>query len=212
MNDDVDRAPSFAMLLDWLEGRLEPEKAHAVSLQVAEGDSRVRGTVAWLQGFLELSRDFPLQEPPPIVRQRLRQHYARWSAAYSLRNQQVELVEATLLFDSREDLVLSGVRGDAVDLDVVHLAYTSDRADLVMDIKPLGDGLVRIDGQVLPVDETTDGIFEATLDGPGVSLRAVDGDESGSFSFDAASTTADRIVLSNGEMALTARIRLPRQS
>ena len=73
--------PGFRTLLDWLEGRLDADRAERVAAQVAEADERTLGTVDWLRAFLTTARELPLAEPPPIVRQRLRQYFARWSRA-----------------------------------------------------------------------------------------------------------------------------------
>jgi hypothetical protein len=73
--------PDFRTLLDWLEGRLDADRAERVAAQVAEADERTLRTVDWLRGFLTTARELPLEEPPPIVRQNLRQYFARWSRA-----------------------------------------------------------------------------------------------------------------------------------
>lgn len=73
--------PDFRTLLDWLEGRLEADRAERVAAQVAEADERTLRTVDWLRGFLTTASELPLEEPPPIVRQSLRQYFARWSRA-----------------------------------------------------------------------------------------------------------------------------------
>lgn len=73
--------PDFRTLLDWLEGRLDTDRAEWVAAQVAEADELVLRTVDWLRGFLATARELPLEEPPPIVRQHLRQYFACWSRA-----------------------------------------------------------------------------------------------------------------------------------
>jgi hypothetical protein len=73
--------PDFGTLLDWLEGRLDADRAVRVAGQVAEADERTRRTVDWLRAFLTAARELPLEEPPPIVRQRLKRYFARWSRA-----------------------------------------------------------------------------------------------------------------------------------
>ena len=73
--------PDFRTLLDWLEGRLDADRASRVAGQVAEADERTLRTVDWLRAFLTAARELPLEEPPPIVRQRLKRYFARWSRA-----------------------------------------------------------------------------------------------------------------------------------
>jgi hypothetical protein len=73
--------PDVRTLLDWLEGRLDPDRAERVAAQVADADERTLRTVQWLRGFLATARELPLEEPPPMVRQSLKQYFARWSRA-----------------------------------------------------------------------------------------------------------------------------------
>ena len=148
MSTDPDR-PEFGMLLDWLEGRLDPDTASRVATQVAEADRRTHRTVDWLRGFLVTARTLPLHEPPPIVRQSLMQYFARWSRAQAELGQEPREVQAQLLFDSRQDLAPAGVRAGSGGDDAVHLAYTAEAGDLLLDVYRLGADLVRLDGQVL---------------------------------------------------------------
>ena len=78
MSTDPGR-PDFRTLLDWLEGRLDADKAERVAAQVAEADEQTLRTVEWLRGFLAAARDLPLEEPPATVRENLKEYFARWS-------------------------------------------------------------------------------------------------------------------------------------
>lgn len=73
--------PDFRTLLDWLEGRLDTDRAEQVAAAVAEADEQTLRTVEWLRGFLSTARELPLEAPPPIVRQSLQQYFANWSRA-----------------------------------------------------------------------------------------------------------------------------------
>jgi hypothetical protein len=178
---DPDR-PDFATLLDWLEGRLDPAAAEQVAAQVGEADERTRSTVDWLRGFLATTRALPLHVPPPIVRQSLDQYFARWSRARAELDRMPHEVHAQLLFDSRQDLATAGVRAGTGDDDAVHLVYTAEEGDLLIDVYRLGAGLVRLDGQVLLAQPQEAPIFEASVAGAGFSVRTRDGDELGRFS------------------------------
>jgi len=177
---DPDR-PDFGTLLDWLEGRLDPAAAEQVAARVAGADERTRRTADWLRGFLAAARTMPMHEPPPIVRQSLNQHFARWSRARAELDQRPRDVRAQLLFDSRQDLAPAGVRTGALDDDAVHLVYTAAEGDLLVDVFPLGAGRVRIDGQVLLSESQGAPIFEASVAGAGFTARTKDGDQLGRF-------------------------------
>lgn len=119
MSIDPGRA-GFRMLLDWLEGRLDADRAERVAAQVAEADERTLCTVDWLRGFLTTARELPLEEPPPIVRQSLKQYFARWSRIQAV----LRRVHVEPLFDNRRDAALAGVDA-ATDDDAIDLVYTA---------------------------------------------------------------------------------------
>jgi hypothetical protein len=200
--------PSFATLLDWLDGRLDATEASQVSARVAEGDSRTRAAVQWLQGFLATARAFPAPEPPPIVRQNLQQYFVRWSKAQAALRADPHLVDATMLFDSRQDLALAGFRGGGETDDAYHLAFTTEVADLVIDVRRIADGQVRLDGQVLLGDPAAAPVFAAEADGPGFRVRTVEGDELGRFTLSGVPAGRCRLTVSNGETVLQAELDL----
>ena len=200
--------PSFATLLDWLEGRLDATEASHVSARVAEGDSRTQAAVQWLQGFLATAQAFPAPDPPPIIRQNLQQHFVRWSKARAALRADPHLMDATMLFDGRQDLALAGFRGGGETDDAYHLAFTADVADLVIDVRRIADGQVRLDGQVLVGDPAAAPVFAAEAAGPGFRVRTVDGDELGRFTLPEVPAGRCRLTVSNGEILLRAELDL----
>jgi hypothetical protein len=159
--------PSLGMLLDWLERRLEPHIAEQVAAQVAEADEHTRRTVEWLRRFMVTARSVPLYEPPPIVRQSLTQYFARWSRAQAELERRPREVHVRLLFDSRQDLALAGVRAAGSEGDAFHLVCAAEEGDLLVDVYRLRAGLVRLDGQMLLVQPQGAPVFEASVAGPG---------------------------------------------
>jgi hypothetical protein len=200
--------PDFEMLLDWLEGRLDPGTAGQVTAYVARADERTRRTVEWLRGFLATAGTLPLHEPPPIVRQRLTQHFARWSRARAELDQPPRDVHARLLFDSRHDLPLAGVRAGIGDDDAVHLVYTAEEGDLLIDVYRLGAGAVRLDGQVLLAEPRGAPVFEASVVGPGFSVRTREGDELGRFCLRDVREQRCQLTASNGLITIVADLDL----
>jgi hypothetical protein len=200
--------PSLGTMLDWLEGRLDSTEASQVSASVAQGDGQTRATVRWLQDFLATARAFRAPEPPRIVRQNLRQHFARWHKAQAALRAEPQLVHATPLFDSRQDLALAGFRGGDEAEEAYHLAFTTDVADLVIDVRRIADGQVRLDGQVLLGDAAAAPVFAAEAVGPGFRVRTVDGDDLGRFTLPEVPAGRCRLELSNGETLLRAELDL----
>ena len=69
------------------------------------------------------ARELPLEEPPPIVRQSLKQYFARWSRAQAVLAQKPRSVHAGLLSGRRQDVALAGVATG--DDDAIHLLNTA---------------------------------------------------------------------------------------
>ena len=201
-------SPSFATLLDWLEGRLDPDTASQVSDHVASGDRRTRSRVRWLTDFLGIARAFPAPEPPPVVRQHLRQYFRRWHKAQEALRADPLVVQAAVLFDSRQDLALAGVRGGDESDEAYHLAFTTAVGDLVVDVRRVADGRVRLNGQVLPGDPEAAPVFTAEAAGRGFSVRTVDGDELGRFTLAEVPAGPCRLEVSNGDMTVWAALHL----
>ncbi len=196
--------PDFAVLLDWLEGRLDSAEATAVEEAVAAGDARSRATVAWLERFLAATRAPSAPEVPQIVRQNLRRAFKDRHHAGPKEQGPPRELTASLIFDSRRDLALVGMRGDGGLDDVFHLAWTTPEADLVLDVRRLGTSRVRLDGQVLLAGEDTATVFEASARGDGFAERTVDGDELGRFSLASVPDHASELRVTNGELVVTA--------
>ena len=205
MTDDCAH-PDFATLVDWVEGRLDAAAAARVAAEVAAAGERTRRTADWLHGFLATARTMPLHEPPPIIRQSLSQHFARWRRAQAELEVRPREVPLLLLFDSRQDLAPAGVRTGAGDGDAIHLAYSADDGDLLLDVYDLGNGQVRIDGQALPADPAGAPVFQARLAGPGFEVRTTDGDELGRFSLPAVPAARCRLTAGNGVLTFVAEV------
>jgi hypothetical protein len=200
--------PDLAMLCDWATGRLDPRSAARVAAAVEAGDAAVQARVRWLRGFLAVAQQLPLHQPPPIVRQRLQQHFRLWSAARAVLEPQPVRIQTRLLFDSRQDLALAGVRSTDPDDGSIHLAFVSDVADVVLDVRRSSGGRVRLDGQVLLADPEGAGVFEATVRGEGFETSAIDGDDLGRFSLADVPATVTELDLFNGELRIVAALSL----
>jgi len=95
----------------------------------------------WLNALLEAAEYLPLPEVPPVVGQDLRRVFSGPALP--------ERYRAVLVTDSRTDRRLVGVRGDA-GTSGWSLSFTSEVADLVVDVWPAADGGYEVEGQVMP--------------------------------------------------------------
>ncbi len=199
--------PSFAMILDWIDGRLDAKTARAVEAAVSAGGARSLETVRWLRRFKQVARQLPLEEPPPFVAQRLRQYFASRQPSGGGHPEPLLELRAELAFDSRANGVLAGMRGHAAD-DVIHIAYQTTHADLVVDIIRLGPRSHRLDGQLLPTDPSSASAVEVTVRSAGVDLRSVDGDTLGRFCLQDVPDGPIELRATNGEFVVIADLEL----
>ncbi len=187
--------PTFRELLDWVEGRLDTQAAASFEERVAAADIETQRTITWIRSFLEESRRQPLESPPPIVRQRLRQAFAGRAGAA----QRVERLVAELTFDSRLGPELVGVRavsGDDRYGGPYQLAFRAGAIDILLDVSA-SSGTYRLDGQVFAPDQTAE-VWVVTAEGEGTTRTDIGGDELGSFSVAGILGVPQRLLLSNG--------------
>lgn len=200
--------PEFRELVDWVDGRVDAGAAARIAAWVESGDAYTRRTVDWLRGFMATARALPLHDPPPVVRQTLNQYFARWREGRAAGPRPTRLLQARLMFDSRREIALAGTRTAGDEAATIHLAFTTDVADLVVDAHPLGGGRVRLDGQVLPVEPLEAPVFVAQAEGEGFSERTVDGDELGRFTLADVPAGVHRLRADNGEITIVADLDL----
>lgn len=149
--------------------------------------------VQWITGFIRFGRGNPLPAPPSILRQRLRQSFERRHG----RQEAIVRRTAALSFDSRDDAVLSGVRGGFEVDEGYRLAFAADSLGVLIDVLP-EDGLtVQLDGQVLSADDDAP-VWAAAVDHPGGTLTDIGGDTQGCFSIRGVPADSTRLLLSNG--------------
>jgi len=184
--------PTFRKLLDWVEGRLDPEEAARIEALVEAGGPATRRSVEWIEGLVRFGRDHPMPDPPPLLRQRLRQSFDRH---HGLLDPPVRL-EAMLSFDSRRDADLVGVRSGSGEGAGYWLSFEAGSTTVVVDVLPEPEN-IRIDGQVLSPDSGA-AIWQATIDHPGGTLSSLTGDDVGLFGITGVPADATKLTVSNG--------------
>lgn len=194
----------FVRLLDWIEGRLGPDEAAAVAKQVMRGDPELRATVEWLRSFIRFAEANPVPEPPPLLRQRLRQSFEEHFG----RGRPLVRYLATQSFDSRSEPTLVGVRGGCDDeTDEYQLAFTTPVADVLIDVARAGQNDLRLDGQVLQTDRSAP-MWEAALNHPSGSIADRRGDRHGCFTLVGVPPSDSQLFLTNGFVQIALRLPL----
>ena len=145
----------------------------------------------WLTQLAQAAETLPLPDVPAVVSQDLRQMFGEAAL--------VEAYRATLIRDSRHHRPLVGVRGGTA-ADDWSMLYTSEAADVVIDIWPREDGNFDLEGHVME-RRAADSAYRARVTGP-VEVH-VDGDRLGRFSVPSLLPGSYRIVVGNGEIELS---------
>jgi len=173
-------APRFSELLDWLEGRLPPDKARDVAERLQTADAATQTDLDWLRLFQQARQSVQFASPPPSVRETLIQRFAearqppgpfqRWLA--------------TLTFDSRAQPVTAGLRSAVEEDQRRQLIYITKAAEIALTIQSiLPEKNFIVTGQIFPRRDTPTHTFSIQLlrDAEEVALSAID--ELGEFIF-----------------------------
>ena len=176
---------------DWVEGRLGPEDS-ARAAEQAESDPHFRTEADFVRMVMAAGHDLPLVDPPPVLRQRLRQAFQEWHRAPVSRTTRLLEVVASLVFDSRSHQLGLATRGAGTAMagEAVHLMWQCELADLMVEARPVDDAaVVDLRGQVLLSHDSGSPVFTAEVAGPGQPTVSVDADDVGRFSILAPSTS-----------------------
>lgn len=184
-------------LLDWLEGRLSPDRSDEVAVLVASADPETTRTLDWLRSFQTAARALPTEQPPPLVRQRLRRTFAKRTGTLPA----TRSATVTLIADSRDQVQLAGVRG-APDLDTTafNLEYEGPDIEVYLDVVVDSDRR-DLRGQILDAAGSPP-VFEAICHGPTGTITSIWGDELGGFELSAIPADTHLLVLTNDELTV----------
>lgn len=139
--------PNFALLLDWIEGRLSEEEATRVQARL-QGDAQLQADLAWIEHFTDARQRVTLATPPPRVRAVLNERFA----AFAEDRRQPGLIErlvGLLTFDSRAQMATAGFRSAATQGLERQLVYSTEMAEIALNFQPDAQGeQVRLAGQI----------------------------------------------------------------
>ncbi|MGH3086094.1 MAG: anti-sigma factor family protein [Rubrobacteraceae bacterium] len=148
--------PGFEEILDWIEGKLPPERAQAVARHVAT-DEAARAEADWLRAFSKTSEDVVLHSPPPRVHEGLEHLFD----AFAEKRREPGLLRrfiASLSFEGGMQPAF-GVRSVGSNEAQRHFVYSTELADVSFSVRPRRGGGLDVLGQVLPNGEEEPGDF-----------------------------------------------------
>lgn len=192
-------APLFSELLDWLEGRLLPDKARAVAERLQTADAATQADLDWLRLFLQARQSVQFASPPPGVRETLKQRFAAYAEAREPPGPFQRWL-ATLTFDSRAQPVTAGLRSAAEEGQQRQLIYTTEAAEIALTVQSiLPDKNFIVTGQIFPMGDTPTHTFSIQLlrEAGEVALAATD--ELGEFTLSDLPAGEYHMVVSAGQ-------------
>jgi hypothetical protein len=149
-------APSFASLLNWIEGRLSAGDAAQVAAWAAQADEDGRAQIAWVQAFVRQSSYTVLAAPSNSARQNVLQQFEAYAREHRKPNIVQRLI-ATLTSASGSRPALAGTRGGNANTVGTgrQLVFSTDLADVILNIRTRPqDGQLDLSGQVLPFGDS----------------------------------------------------------
>lgn len=194
------RPPTFAELADWVEGRMDPERARVVG-ELVRTDDETRRTAEWIDGFLHAARLMPLVDPDPALLDRLRGLFDAPAAGWATGS----WVSARLLYDTAV-VGMAGVRLD-VGPGERHLAFESEVGRFVVEVCATGvEAYVDLSG-LLMLDEMEAGSEVSVLEN-GAVRKVVYVDPAGAFRVADVPVGVDEIRIVAGSRQIRARVDL----
>lgn len=167
---------------------LEKAKADLDSMELADSH--------WLAQVLQAAATLPLPEVPPVLTQDLK--------ALMQTDDLIAAFDAHLVADSRSQHQLAGVRGTDQSQGW-SLSFTSEIADLVIDVWPDPSGRFNVEGQVMAYG-AAESAYRASVSGP-QEVHA-DGDGLGRFELGVLEPGSYRLNVGNGRIELSAVLDL----
>ena len=193
---EPEKKVNFAVLVEWMEGRLSEHEASRVEEALARADDDTLADAAWLRKFFEATDNVLIESPPQEVRDTLVDVFEA-KARDQRKPGFVERVVGVLAFDSNMQPAV-GLRAVDSQRSRRQLIFHLDTFDLAINLLARGsDRDLDLDGQILPNEGAEPELFSVQLlcDGAEQAMAAVD--EFGSF-------TIQRIPPGGYELVLSA--------
>lgn len=177
-----DAKVTYEQLIQFAAGELNAADQQRVALHV-QANPQAAATVAAFRQAADAIRTDLSVAPPAETLARAKQLFATRPQPASAPSwlERAQCLLAHLVFDSRPQAALAGVRGPGSGFQ---LAFESNVADVDLSVEPAADDTWRLMGQVTP--RTGSGAAEVviTLHGTLAPIRTVSTDEHGVFTLD----------------------------
>ena len=194
---------NFEQLVDWIEGRLSAEETAVIAAEVAQAGEETKRLISWIQLFHRASDEIVMPPLPPERRRLLQRRFEQFAEGRR-RPGFLQRLVASLTFDSRQQLGLAGAREAAIQAEPRQLVYSTEIADIALNIQQEAAGVFTIAGQVFPMsDEVSMDAFTIQLLQGITEFGMAMTDELGEFAFKGVSPGVYDIILSSERAEIT---------
>ncbi|MBE2198610.1 MAG: hypothetical protein IAE79_08375 [Anaerolinea sp.] len=195
----------FEYLLNWVEGRISAAEAKKFAAQLETAASDTQALVSWLREFQRLNQKYLLVTPPDDLDEQLYSIFTRHSGAKQ-HSRFFQRLLATLSFDSYQHLTAAGVRGPAAASLERHLVYSTDLAEVALDLQwNAREKSILVNGQIFLADDADEEIYVVELQRDITTVKMTPTDKLGKFAFASLTPGTYDMTLSGDqiEIALT---------
>ena len=194
------REIGFERLADWAEGRLSGEEAEALTEQLRGADEETRARAQWLRSFARAAERTTLAAPPREVRESLSRRFAAYAEG-AREPGFVRRVVATLSLGGGMQPAF-GMRSARTGEAEGQLVYSTDLADIALNVHVRPAGKMDLDGQLFPAGDAEPGGFVVQILSGGSDVGITTTDELGEFGFESIAAGEYDIVVGNDEVEI----------
>lgn len=149
-----DYSPSFAELLDFAEGKLDPSTCERLEAHLAEAPEEATKTLKWIRTFLEASGETTLYAMPKGLEERLVDVYDAASAptlaevALGLSGAVRRIIAKVVESDSDSSFAALALRSRTLEAFPQQWTFKAEEMTLVLDVLERSDACYDVHGQV----------------------------------------------------------------
>ncbi|MCO5205198.1 MAG: hypothetical protein M9928_09210 [Anaerolineae bacterium] len=184
----------FETLLDYFDGVLSAEKAHAVEQWLATNPDSA--DVRWLQAFQALRQTVQLPTLRDETRETLVNQFEARRKPQTAQPALWQRLVAALTFDSHEPRFAAAMR--ATQTDLRQLVFTTEPVDISLDIAPYGNGW-RLSGQLLFNTNTDDTRCAIRVLADDTEIALGRSDDFGEFVIDIISAAVVQLIITHAQ-------------
>jgi hypothetical protein len=193
---------AFEELADWVDGRLSAARSSDLESRLHDLDPALLDDLTWLEAFSKVRAEVAVGSAPERSRGILAERFRQYAALRATRPWS-RLALGRLRFDSAAVPSVAGIRSFGFIDCPRHLVYTTDVADVAVDVhRHSYDNRLDVMGQLFPSAGFLPGAFKVRLSRGADSVGVSNTDELGEFLFPDIQPGDYHMILSTGNVGI----------